>query len=141
MKDSSIVRLLKLVKPYKGIVILSGIFALLVNGAELLKPYILKVVIDDFLVLNKAESGLYSIKAMGLLYMGATVIGSLLTYGQVNLMNYVGQEIVTDLREKTFTHIQHLPLSYLDKLSTGRLITRATNDVEALNRIFTDVLL
>ncbi|HLS54350.1 MAG TPA: ABC transporter transmembrane domain-containing protein, partial [Tissierellaceae bacterium] len=95
MKDSSIVRLLKLVKPYKGIVILSGIFALLVNGAELLKPYILKVVIDDFLVLNKAESGLYSIKAMGLLYMGATVIGSLLTYGQVNLMNYVGQEIVT----------------------------------------------
>lgn len=141
MKDSSIVRLLKLVKPYKGIVILSGIFALLVNGAELLKPYILKIVIDDFLVLNKAESGLYSIKAMGLLYMGATVIGSLLTYGQVNLMNYVGQEIVTDLREKTFTHIQHLPLSYLDKLSTGRLITRATNDVEALNRIFTDVLL
>ncbi len=56
-------------------------------------------------------------------------------------MNYVGQEIVTDLREKVFINIQHLPLFYLDKYSTGRLITRATNDIEALNTIFTSVLL
>ncbi len=72
---------------------------------------------------------------------GVIAIGALLTYAQVNLMNYVGQEIVTDLREKVFINIQHLPLFYLDKYSTGRLITRATNDIEALNTIFTSVLL
>ncbi len=48
MKDSSIFRILKLMVPYKRIVILSGICALLVNASELIKPYILKIVIDDF---------------------------------------------------------------------------------------------
>ena len=141
MKKNSIVRLLKFTIPYLKIIIVAAICVLLVNTAQLAKPYILKIVIDDFLINGKPESGLYSITAMGIFYMLAILVGALLTFGQVNLMNYAGQQIISKLRKQVFTHIQYLPLSYLDKFSTGRLITRATNDVEALNEVFTDILI
>lgn len=141
MKRHSVLRLLKLMIPHRKAVILAALSVLLVNCAELMKPIILKIVIDDFLILNKTETGLYSITYMGILYMVIIVLGSLFTFVQINLMNHVGQQIISGLRRKVFNHIQHLPLSYLDKYSTGRLITRATNDVEALNEMFTDVLI
>lgn len=141
MKKNSIIRLLKFTIPYLKIIIVAAICVLLVNTAQLAKPYILKIVIDDFLINGRPESGLYSITAMGIFYMLAVALGALLTFGQVNLMNYAGQQIISKLRKKVFTHIQYLPLSYLDKFSTGRLITRATNDVEALNEVFTDILI
>jgi ATP-binding cassette subfamily B protein len=141
MKKNSILRLLKFTVPHLKIMIVAAVCVLLVNTAQLAKPYILKIVIDDFLINSKAESGLYSITAMGIFYMLAIVLGALLTFGQVNLMNYAGQQIISKLRKQVFTHIQYLPLSYLDKFSTGRLITRATNDVEALNEVFTDILI
>lgn len=141
MKRHSVARLLKLMIPHKKAVILAALSVLLVNGAELLKPIILKIVIDDFLILKKPEVGFYSITSMGILYMVIIVLGSLFTFAQINLMNHVGQQIISGLRKKVFNHIQHLPLSFLDKFSTGRLITRATNDVEALNEMYTDVLI
>jgi ATP-binding cassette subfamily B protein len=128
-------------RPYLKYIIVAAICVLLVNGAEILKPYILKVVIDDFLISKKPESGLYSITAMGTAYMIVILASSFLTVVQVNLMNYAGQEIISKLRKKVFTHIQHFPLSLLDKFSSGRLVTRATNDIEALNEMFTDVLI
>lgn len=139
MKNHSVFRLIKLVAPYKVLVFITGVLVLLANMAEIVKPIILKVVIDDFLIGNNPESGLYSIKAMAILYMLVISLNSLFTYAQANIMNYVGQGIVNDLRKKLFSHIQHLPLSYLQKYSSGRLITRATNDAEAVNEMFTDV--
>lgn len=137
----SVIRLLKMTKPYLKYIIIAALCVLLVNAAELLKPYILKVVIDDFLISKKPESGLYSINTMGVAYLLVIAASSFLTVAQVNLMNYAGQEIIGSLRKKVFTHIQHFPLSLLDKFSSGRLVTRATNDIEALNEMFTDVLI
>ena len=141
MKHHSIIRLLKLMRPYIKTIVLAAICVLLVNAAQLTKPIILKIVIDDFLINSNPESGLYSITSMGILYMLIIAAGSILTFTQVNLMNHAGQQIISKLRKQVFNHIQHLPLSYLDKFSTGRLITRATNDVEALNEMYTDVLI
>lgn len=141
MKNNSIFRILKLMIPYRNHVILSSICVLLVNASKLSKPYILKIIIDDFLILKLPEGKFYSINFMAFSYVFIIVLGAVFTYIQINLMNYVGQGIITDLRERVFTHIQLLPLSYLDKYPTGRLITRATNDVEALNSMFTDVIL
>lgn len=140
-KSRSVLRLIKMMKPYKGKVTLAAIFVILVNGAQLAKPYILKIVIDDFLIGKKLETGLYSIVSMGVLYMVVTAASSILTIAQVNLMNRASQEILSKLRKGLFEHIQHLPLKTLDKFSSGRLITRVTNDVEALDEMFTEVLL
>jgi ATP-binding cassette subfamily B multidrug efflux pump len=140
MKRHSLIRLLKMAGPYWPKILICAVCVLLVNAAELVKPYIMKIVIDDFLLNHKPEHGLYSIPSMGILYMAVIAAGSFLTVTQINLMNHVGQDIIMNLRRKVFAHIQLLPLSVLDKYSSGRLITRATNDVEALNELFTDVL-
>ncbi|EKQ51629.1 MULTISPECIES: ABC transporter ATP-binding protein [unclassified Clostridium] len=137
----TIKRLLKLMLPYKKGIFLAFSCVILVNIAALIKPYILKLVIDDFLTKHIVQNGFYSITTMGIIYFLVVLISSVLSISQVFLINKVGQEIMRNLRSKVFRTIQLLPLSYLDKTSSGRLITRATNDVEALSEMYTDVVI
>lgn len=137
----SLRRLLKLTLPHINKIILAALCVLLVNSAQLIKPYILKIVIDDFLVKKSPQWGFHSIKAMAFIYFAVVILGGLFTFSQANLINKAGQEIMRTLRHNVFQTIQLLPLSYLDKTSSGRLITRATNDVEALSEMYTDVII
>lgn len=134
-------RLLILTLPYMNKISLAALCVLLTNASLLAKPYILKIVIDDFLVGKKVQTGLYSIKSMGILYFTLVAFGGFFSIAQANIINRVGQKIMKKLRSRVFSTIQLLPLSYLDKTSSGRLITRATNDVEALSEMYTDVLI
>jgi len=127
--------------PYWKTILFSIFCVVAVNAAELYKPLVMRTVIDDFLVANKPEQGLYSINAMGILYMILVAVSSMLTVAQVNAMTRASQNIIYNLRSTVFSHIQRLPLSLLDKYSTGRLITRATNDVEELSELFTDIII
>ncbi|MDQ7095344.1 ABC transporter ATP-binding protein [Desulfosporosinus sp. PR] len=140
-KKHNFIRLLSLNLPHKKRIVLASICVLLVNGALLAKPYILKIVIDDFLTKHLAQRGLFSLTSMGLLYFLVVALSGFLAIAQVNLINKAGQEILRNLRSRVFRTIQLLPLWYLDKTSSGSLITRATNDVEALSELYTDVLL
>jgi ATP-binding cassette subfamily B protein len=140
-KNKTLRRLLKLMLPHRKKVILASICVLLVNGAQLIKPYILKIVIDDFLTQQIEQNGIFSITTMGVLYFIVVALSGIFSITQVMLINKVGQEIMRNLRGKVFKTIQLLPLWYLDKTSSGRLITRATNDVEALSEMYTDVLI
>ncbi len=141
MRHNSLWRVLKRAAPYWKIILFCLLSVIIVNIAEIYKPLIMETVIDDFLIANELEHGLYSIPAMGIIYMLLIVISSILTVAQVNAMNHASQDIVADLRNEVYTHIQQMPLSLLDKHSSGRLITRATNDVEALSEMFTDVFI
>ncbi|MFL0193979.1 ABC transporter ATP-binding protein [Clostridium sp. WILCCON 0269] len=139
--NTSLVKLLKLAKPHLNKIIIAAICALIVNLTQIAKPYILKLVIDDFLVKNIFRNGLYSIPFMAFLYLATALLGSFTSFAQENLINKSGQAIIKDLRIRAFKTIQFLPLHYLDKISSGRLITRATNDVEALSEMYTDVII
>lgn len=134
-------RLLTLNLPHMKRILLASACVLLVNGALLAKPYILKVVIDDFLTRHAVQQGLYSLDAMGILYFVVVALSGFFGIAQVNLINKAGQEIMRSLRSRVFETIQLLPLRYLDKTSSGSLITRATNDVEALSEFYTDMLI
>lgn len=138
---SSLKRLLGFTIPHVNKIILAALCVLLVNAAQLLKPYILKLVIDDFLIGGREQRGFYTITTMGWLYFLVVLLGGIFSIAQVNLINRAAQEIMKTLRGRVFKTIQHLPLSYLDKTSSGRLITRATNDVEALSEMYTDVII
>jgi ATP-binding cassette subfamily B multidrug efflux pump len=127
--------------PHMKRVVLASVCVLLVNGALLLKPYILKIVIDDFLTKHMAQKGLFSLTSMGILYFSVVALSGFFAIAQVNLINKAGQEIMRSLRSRVFKTIQLLPLWYLDRTSSGSLITRATNDVEALSELYTDVLI
>ncbi|MDR3539951.1 MAG: ABC transporter ATP-binding protein [Desulfosporosinus sp.] len=141
VKKYSFKRLMMLNLPHWKRIVLASICVLLVNGAQLAKPYILKIVIDDFLTKHMAQRGLFSLTSMGILYFVVVALSGFFAIAQVNLINKAGQEIMRSLRSRVFETIQLLPLRYLDKTSSGNLITRATNDVEALSELYTDVLI
>lgn len=127
--------------PYAHLVLLACFCVLLMNAATLAKPYIIKIFIDDFLIGKKAQEGIHTILAMGLIYLCASVAGSALSFAQTNIINRAGQNIVRNLRSEVFSTIQYFPLSYLDKTKSGRLVTRATNDVADISDMYTDVFI
>lgn len=141
LKSKTIKRLLELMLPYKRKVCIAFFCVALVNVAQLIKPYILKLVIDDFLTNHMVQKGFYSITTMGVLYFVVVALSGFFSISQSILINKVGQEIMRTLRSKVFRTIQLLPLWYLDKTSSGSLITRATNDVESLSEMYTDILI
>lgn len=140
-KGKNLIRLLKLALPYTRSIILAAFCVIMVNIAQLIKPYILKVIIDDFLIKKMPQSGLHSINFLSFSYFAAVISGGFFSVCQINLINRAGQNIMNSLRGKVFKTIQLLSLSYLDKISSGKLITRATNDVEALSEMYTDVII
>jgi len=140
IKMSSLYRLLPWLKghlPLLGIIV---VLIVLINLAELVKPYILKIVIDDHLKTGAAATGGESIVILGLVYLACIILGSGFGYLQSLLVTRLGQGMLMQIRREVFRHILHLPMRVLDHYSSGRLITRATNDVETINEFFTDVL-
>lgn len=140
-KKTSFKRLMRLTVPHIKQIIIAAVCVLLVNGAQLVKPYILKIVIDDFLMNHRPQTKFFNINVMGIAYFAVVVLSGFFSVSQINIINKAGQEIMKSLRGRVFKTIQLLPLSYLDKNSSGRLITRATNDVEALSEMYTDVII
>ena len=131
-------RLMAYFKPFILLLLVSVVLAFLLNAAVLAKPYIIKLVIDDYIVKGNYDMG--SIWLLGILYFLMVLLGSGLGYLQTNILTYVGQKIMFNIRNRIFEHIQKMSMSFFDKNSTGRILTRVTNDVEALNELFSGVM-
>jgi len=82
-------------------------------------------------------SALYKI---GAIFFALLVLGFIFNYIQIYILNYAGQKIIFNIRQELFTHLQKLSLSFYDKNPVGRLVTRVTNDIEALNEMYSNVL-
>ncbi|MFO7153527.1 MAG: ABC transporter ATP-binding protein [Caldicoprobacter oshimai] len=137
-KKALAIRLLRYFKPYLPLLALNILFAFLINGATIIKPYIIKYVIDNYLALKIYAPDVFM--RMGLLYLAVVLAGCGLTYSQTYILTYIGQKIMYDIRNQLFTHIQNMSMKFFDRNSSGRILTRVTNDVEALNEIFSGVL-
>jgi len=125
-------RLLAYVRPHVHLVAFSGLLLVLVSGAQLLQPYLLKLAIDGPIT-NRNLSGL---DVLVLLYVGTIVAELTLRYLQVYITELAGQNVVLDLRAAVFGHLQALSSSFYDRNPVGRLMTRVTTDVEAINEFF-----
>ncbi len=137
LRENRFIRMLQYFRPFLGLVALAMVMAGLVNGAELVSPYIMKVAIDDYIL---GDSTGMSITLIGILYFGSVVIGAVSNYAHVILLNTIVQKIIHSVRMQLFSHIQKMPLSFFDQNSSGRILTRVTNDVEALNEMYSGVL-
>src|SRR5213593_1200159 len=140
-------RLLTYLRPYRwqtGIALGS---ILLKVGADVLGPYLTHVVIDrylapvpglrtpfDFFLSKNAFTG---VGQVALLYVGLLVFSFLLEYLQTYYMQWAGQMVMFDLRKEIFRHLQRMHIGFYDKNPVGRLVTRVTTDVDALNEMFT----
>jgi ATP-binding cassette, subfamily B, multidrug efflux pump len=137
MKKNKFVRIIGYLKPHLALLVMGLLLAILVNTSEILSPYITKVVIDDYIIDNNNK---YNIEFLGTLYLFTVLFGSLFNYIQAYVLNSMGQSVMHNIRLQLFSHIQKLPLSFFDKNSSGRVMTRVTNDIEALNEMYSGVI-
>ncbi|HZP64600.1 MAG TPA: ABC transporter ATP-binding protein [Terriglobales bacterium] len=139
-------RLLKYLRPYKWQVGISLVAILLKAGADVLGPYLTAVVVDRYLAPvpkptifdSFLSSNPYrGIAQIAVLYVGLLVFSFLLEYAQTYFMQWTGQMTMFDLRSQIFRHLQRMHIGFYDKNPVGRLVTRVTTDVDALNEMFT----
>ncbi len=133
-------RLAKMMKPYLKYLYFVFFCVLVSNLGILVKPYIVKIIIDDFLRGGQPQHGLYSVAGLGTAYFLVVLISAGFTMAQRRTLARFGQSILHKLRTEVMDHILHMPISTLDKYGSGRLITRATNDVETLDEFYSDIL-
>ena len=142
-------RLLKYLAPYKWQTIVAICAILLKAGADVLGPYLTKVAIDKYLASSRAsgphpflDSWLSSQPLVGIGEIAAIYVCLLmLSFGmeflQTYYMQWVGQKAMFDLRSQIFAHMQRLHVAFFDRNPVGRLVTRVTTDVDAVNEMFT----
>jgi len=129
-------RLLEYVLVYKTVFVFVAISAILISIFSTLTPYLIKVAVDDYLALGKYQDFIYLIIFM-LFNLLLTVLFMFLFSYYANLL---GQKVIYDVRVQLFKHILDFKMSYFDKSSVGRLVTRAVNDMETVASIFSQGL-
>src|SRR6202042_2070124 len=115
--------------------------------ADVLGPYLTKVAIDRYLAPAEGLStGFWSwlspraitgIAQIAVIYVGLLVFSFLLEFLQTYFMQWTGQKVMFDLRSQIFRHLQRMHVAFYDQNPVGRLVTRVTTDVDALNEMFT----
>jgi ATP-binding cassette subfamily B protein len=141
VNKGSLGKLLVMLFPYWKLFVGCLLLTLLVNAAVIFKPAVMEIIIDDFLRNGEAQHGLYSVTGMGVLYFLLTLLGAAAALWHSRLITRMGQRILHDMRCRVFKHISHMSLTAFDRYSSGRLLTRATNDTDAINEFYTDVLI
>jgi ATP-binding cassette subfamily B protein len=134
-------RLLEYLRPYRWRVALALALVAVVTPLELAPPMLFQGAIDRFFVpwmrhsITKAqvERGTLLICAV---FLAVLIFDFLAQYIQIRIMQRVGQQTMYDMRREIFRHLQRLPMSYFDHNPVGRLVTRVTTDVDALNDLF-----
>jgi len=148
-------RLLSYLRPYRWRAGLSVALIIFSSILQLVGPAIVAIAIDLYVAPEMGRTGvservgswlaahgwnfspMQGITVATLVYLAACIGGFLILYGQMVLMNIMGQYIMYDLRKQIFGHLQKLNVQYFDRNPVGRLITRVTTDVDALNEMFT----
>jgi ATP-binding cassette subfamily B protein len=126
-------RLVAYVRPYGAIVAAAVVLLLAESLLQLVGPLLTRRVID--VAIPAGDAALVTRSA--LLFAGALVVQFGCSYGETMLTSLLGQRVMRDLRHELFAHLQRLPVAYFDRNPVGRLVTRVTSDVEALNELFT----
>jgi ATP-binding cassette subfamily B protein len=135
--DSRLVRrLAAYVRPYRGLVLLSLLLLFAGSVAQLAQPYLIKLAIDGPI----REGRMDRLVVPAGLFVLTLVADFLLGFFQIYVLERTGQNVVFDIRNHVFAHLQRLPSSFFDRTPVGRLMTRVTTDVESLNEAFTSGL-
>ncbi len=124
-------RVLAYLRPYKGKVFVAFLLIFATGAVELAGPYLTRLAIDNAIVPGKPEA----LTPIVALFLGSLALGFVLRYAHNYVMQVVGQNIMYDIRLQIFSHLQYQSLSYFDRNPVGRLISRLTNDVDALNEL------
>ena len=140
-------RLLTYLRPYRMYVGVAIVSIVLKSIADVIGPYLVKVAVDRYLAPAKGPTStlwnwlsprpLTGIVQISAIYFGLLLLTFVLEFLQTYYMQWTGQQVMFDLRSQIFRHLQRMHVAFYDKNPVGRLVTRVTTDVDALNEMFT----
>jgi ABC-type multidrug transport system fused ATPase/permease subunit len=126
--------LISLLRPYRGRVILMFISLVIATGAALAPPYLAGRAIDDGI----KQQDMNALTVIVIAFVVAAILNWVATYLQTYLINWVGQRALQDLRVELFEHLQKLSIGFYSRNRAGVLISRLTNDIQALDQLVTE---
>ncbi|HVW79147.1 MAG TPA: ABC transporter ATP-binding protein [Alloacidobacterium sp.] len=141
-------RLIRYLYPYKFAAFTSLVAILIKAGTDVLGPYLTKVAVDRYMTgqttakaswlgSHLSPDAFTGISQLAGLYLASLLLSYFLEFVQTYLMQWTGQKVMFDMRSQIFRHLQHMHIGYFDRNPVGRLVTRLTSDVDALNEMFT----
>jgi subfamily B ATP-binding cassette protein MsbA len=129
-------RLLKYTNPYKWTFYFVTVSAILLSFFAILRPYLLRITIDDSIIPKDNENLVFYITMMLVVLFLEVIFQFCFIY----FANWLGQEVIRDLRVNLFEHMLQFKMKYFDKSAVGRLVTRAVSDIETIASIFSEGL-
>jgi len=125
--------LMEFVKPYAGRMFFALILMIIVTAAAVSGPYFVKLAIDEGIGKNDT----HALRNIVLIYLAVSIVQLVTNFYRVRIMSRVGQHVLYDVRMAMFEHLQKLSLSFYNRYSVGRVITRVINDVGTLREFIT----
>jgi ATP-binding cassette, subfamily B, multidrug efflux pump len=145
-------RLVRYLSPYKMQATVSVVAVILKAGSDVVGPYLVKVGLDRYLTSTATTHSAVGSNWLGrrlsvdpfvglgqlaAIYLGALLLAYAFEFTQTYLMQWTGQKVMFDLRREIFRHMQRMHIGFFDQHAVGRLVTRLTSDVDAINEMFT----
>ncbi len=129
-------RLLAYAKPYWNWMAFAFLLVLCITGLELLRPILVGYAIDEYIVTKNFQG----VEKVALLYFIVLILSFICNFLQTWILQNTGQTIIYNIRQEVFEHVHKLSLRFFDTTPVGKIVTRITNDVEALNEMFANIL-
>ena len=140
MKNQTMHRILKMLKPQKKSIIIISILAIIISICEVIKPYLVKIVIDDYLSAGVWEKGIMTIGTIGFIYVAIVLIGNILDFIVTTSTSMMGENVIYSIRNKLYKYAEYANTTFHDKTPAGTLFVRITNDVEDITTLFKEVI-
>ena len=145
-EGNAVLRMMSYMKPYWPTVAFCFLLVLIITALELYRPILIGDAIDNFITGDYEAGELVQERFNGVLWAAARYVGVLLLLFVCNRVQYVllqstGQKIIYEIRNELFTHVESLSMRFFDLTPVGKIVTRITNDVEALNDMYSNILI
>lgn len=140
MKKKTFSRFKKMVKPYKKTIILVTFTALIIDICELVKPILVKEVMEKYLPNNAFVQNGISIAMIFAAYLALVIIGNIIDFINRIVTSKMGENVVYTLREKLYKYIERANVTFHDKTPSGKLFVRVINDTEDVYSLFDEVV-
>ena len=140
MKQKTIERFKKMVKPYKKTILIVTLMALFIDICELVKPYLLEQVIDKYLPEKLYIYNNISITTIAVIYILIVIIGNIVDYINRITTNNMGEKVMYNLRNQLYKYIEKSNVTFHDKTPSGKLYVRVTSDTEDVYALFSEVI-
>ncbi|MCX7780967.1 MAG: ABC transporter ATP-binding protein/permease [Negativicutes bacterium] len=123
-------------EPFRHLLALALVLMLLAAAADLWRPYLMKVAIDDYI----AEFNPDGLRRVVYLYAASLVFSAAVSYAETFVLQYIGQQVIYNIRAKVFQKLIYRRFGEMESQPVGRMVTRVTNDTDAVKELYTDVL-